>query len=576
MYSFTNDYSEGAHKNILAALIKTNFEQTSGYGTDKYCEEATEIIKKLINREDSNVHFLSGGTVTNTAFISSALRPHEGVIAASTAHINVHESGAIEARGHKIIVKEENNGKLLALDVEEVAKKHFDDEEREHSVKPKMVYISNPTELGTIYTKEEIEKLREVCDKYGLYLYLDGARLGSALTCVDNDVTLEDIASLTDAFYIGGTKMGALFGEALVINNEELNVDFRYHLKQNGGMIAKGRLLGVQFVELFKDGLYFEIGKHENRLANKLTLGIGNLGYGFYSMSATNQVFPILPNDILKVLLKKYSFELWEKLSEEKSVIRLCTSFATTEKAVDEFLKDLAKLTIAKEKLMKELNEQQEDTQQEDTKEETVINNEDVPSEEVEEIVEEVFPNEETEEIEHVEEEVEEIIPEEVTYEDDVEEFQEDEVVEPVEIEEEDFVEDSNIMDEHDNMISQEEILKDENDFEDNSIDESLFSEPAKEEVVQNEYVKEDIKEENIEPQKSERVESKKLDFETFEPMEEKIEPAKTQSKDIFEDIFSSEIDYTNFDEKDSKEDDKVIFKKDSDMDFFSEFEFED
>nr|WP_329385885.1 aminotransferase class I/II-fold pyridoxal phosphate-dependent enzyme [Anaerofustis sp. HA2171] len=572
MYSFTNDYSEGAHKNILAALIKTNFEQTSGYGTDKYCEEASEIIKKLINREDSNVHFLSGGTVTNTAFISSALRPHEGVIAASTAHINVHESGAIEARGHKIIVKEENNGKLLASDVEEVAKKHFDDEEREHCVKPKMVYISNPTELGTIYTKEEIKKLREVCDNYGLYLYLDGARLGSALTCVDNDVTLEDIASLTDAFYIGGTKMGALFGEALVINNEELNVDFRYHLKQNGGMIAKGRLLGVQFVELFKDGLYFEIGKHENRLANKLTLGIGNLGYGFYSMSATNQVFPILPNDILKVLLKKYSFELWEKLSEEKSVIRLCTSFATTEKAVDEFLKDLAKLTIAKEKLMKELNEEHEDA----GIEETVNVTEDVPVEEVEEVVEEDFPNDEAEEIEPVAQDVEEIIPEEVTEEEEIEEFQEDEVVEPVEIEEDDFVEDSNIIDEHNDVTSEEENLTEENYFEDNSIDENLFSEPAKEEVVQNEYVEEDIKEEDIEPQKSERVESKKLDFETFEPMEEKIEPAKTQSKDIFEDIFSSEIDYTNFDEKDSKEDDKVIFKKDSDIDFFSEFEFED
>ena len=567
MYSFTNDYSEGAHKNILAALIKTNFEQTSGYGTDKYCEEASEIIKKLIKRENSNVHFLSGGTVTNTAFISSALRPHEGVIAASTAHINVHESGAIEATGHKIIVKEENNGKLLASDVEEVAKKHFDDEEREHCVKPKMVYISNPTELGTIYTKEEIKKLREVCDKYGLYLYLDGARLGSALTCVDNDVTMEDLANLTDAFYIGGTKMGALFGEALVINNEELNVDFRYHIKQNGGMIAKGRLLGIQFVELFKDGLYFEIGKHENRLANKLTLGIGNLGYGFYSMSATNQVFPILPNDILKVLLKKYSFELWEKLSEEKSVIRLCTSFATTEKAVDEFLKDLAKLTIAKEKLMKELNEEHEDA----GIEETVNVTEEVPAkEETEEIVEE-FSNEEDKEVQPVAENVEEIVPEEVIDEEVIEEFQEEDVVEPVEIEEDDFVEDSNIMDVH-----EEETLTEENYFEDNSIDENLFNEPAKEEVVQNEYVEEDIKEEDIEPQKSERVESKKLDFETFEPMEEKIEPAKTQSKDIFEDIFSSEIDYTNFDEKDSKEDDKVVFKKDSDIDFFSEFEFED
>lgn len=588
MYSFTNDYSEGAHKNILAALIKTNFEQTSGYGTDKYCEEASEIIKKLIKRENSNVHFLSGGTVTNTAFISSALRPHEGVIAASTAHINVHESGAIEATGHKIIVKEENNGKLLASDIEEVAKKHFDDEEREHCVKPKMVYISNPTELGTIYTKEEIEKLREVCDKYGLYLYLDGARLGSALTCVDNDVTMEDLANLTDAFYIGGTKMGALFGEALVINNEELNVDFRYHIKQNGGMIAKGRLLGIQFVELFKDGLYFEIGKHENRLANKLTLGIGNLGYGFYSMSATNQVFPILPNDILKVLLKKYSFELWEKLSEEKSVIRLCTSFATTEKAVDEFLKDLAKLTIAKEKLMKELNEQQEENSFDDVKE-TVSENNDEELEDKEAINEEVTPFEEDVPMEEVVEasdereevnDTEEIIPEEVDDQEVIEEFEENEVVEPIEVEPE-IVEEENedSINEVNDSIEEE---AEENYFEDNSIDENLFAEPVEEEIVESAKINDGInkvEEESFKSQNDEKIESKKLDFETFEPMEEKVEPVKAtkaQSKDIFEDIFSSEIDYTNFDEEDKKEDDKVVFKKDSDMDFFSEFEFED
>lgn len=541
MYSFTNDYSEGAHKNILAALIKTNFEQTDGYGTDKYCKEAEEIIKNYIGNFDSSVHFLSGGTATNTAFISASLRAHEGVIAPSTAHINVHETGSIESTGHKIMTIEEVNGKIYADGIREMAKAHFEDEAREHTVKPKMVYISNPTELGTIYSKEELCELREVCDEYGMYLYVDGARLGSALTCVDNDVTMEDLGKLTDAFYIGGTKMGAMFGEALVINNKELNVDFRYHIKQNGAMIAKGRLMGVQFIELFKDGLYFEIGKHENRLANKLTLGIGNLGYGFYSMSATNQVFPILPNDILKVISKKYAFEIWEKLNEEKSVIRLCTSFATSEKMVDQFLKDLAKLTIAKEKLMKEITEKENNNAiLDENNEENIIQPDEI--------------------------DVNENVDAEGSFVSDLD-IDKDEslsmdITEDTSNQEQDMEEDAF-------EEKQDEVLpvEDNKEYEDieNTEDVKDIDDVISEEV--NEII--DETEEEVKPVK------KKAVVEEFVPMETFDKDERIDNKVSFEDIFASEKDYT-VESKDDDTDNKVKFEKDSDMDFFSEFEFED
>lgn len=534
MYSFTNDYSEGAHKNILAALIKTNFEQTSGYGTDHFCEEAANIIKGLVGNEDSSVHFLAGGTVTNTAAISAFLRSHEGVIAPNSGHINVHESGAIEASGHKIIQVDDTNGKLTALQVEEIAKAHYEDEEKEHTVKPKMVYISNPTEEGTIYYKDEIIKLREVCDKYGMYLYIDGARLGSALTSVDNDLTLKDLGSLTDAFYIGGTKMGALFGEALVINNKDLNVDFRYHIKQNGGMLAKGRLIGVQFIELFKDNLYFEIGKHENKLANRLALGIGNLRYGFNSLSSTNQIFPILPNDILKVLSKKYSFALWDKLNDEQSVIRLCTSFATSEKIVDEFIKDLAKLTFAKEKLLKELEAQKANAEIVSEPEETYIS--------------------ENESIQEVPEEVNETSTEDVEI-----------ITEPESK--------SDIQDEAE-IFTQEES---ENDLDIAYEDEEVI--PIQTQVI--EETQSVIPEEVTEPVEtiSEVVQPKKAVVEEFIPMEEentagfeKFEKVSDSEDDIFADVFKEENNKELFEPV--KKD--VTFKKDDDLDIFSEFEFED
>ncbi|WP_411328587.1 aminotransferase class I/II-fold pyridoxal phosphate-dependent enzyme [Anaerofustis stercorihominis] len=537
MYSFTNDYSEGAHKNILAALIKTNFEQASGYGTDHFCEEAANMIKGLVGNEDSSVHFLAGGTGTNTAAISAFLRAHEGVIAPKSGHINVHESGAIEAVGHKIIQVEETNGKLTAGQVEEIAKAHYEDEEKEHTVKPKMVYISNPTEEGTIYYKDELIKLREVCDKYDMFLYVDGARLGSALTSVDNDLTLKDLGSLTDAFYIGGTKMGALFGEALVINNKDLNVDFRYHIKQNGGMLAKGRLIGVQFIELFKDNLYFEIGKHENKLANRLALGVGNLGYGFNSLSSTNQIFPILPNDILKVLSKKYSFALWEKLNEEQSVIRLCTSFATSEKMVDEFIKDLAKLTFAKEKLLKELEAQKANEQIVSEPEELEVKE----NESIQEVPVELKETLDEKDIEvaaksepktEIQDETE-VLPQEEK-ENNLDIAYEDEEVIPIQ---------TQVIEETQSVILDEEI-----------------TEPVNENI-------------------SEVVQPKKAVVEEFIPMEEenpadseKFERVADNEGDIFADVFKEEKNSEVFE---SVKND-VTFKKDDDLDIFSEFEFED
>ena len=255
MYSFKNDYSEGAHPRILEKLLKTNLEQTEGYGKDKYCIEAENLIKNKLNNKDVNIHFISGGTQTNLIAISAFLRPYEAAISANTGHIQVNEAGSIESTGHKVIPVNVEDGKLRKEDVLYVLSKYTN----EHVVKPKLVYISNSTEIGTIYTKSELEGLSLVCRENNLILFMDGARLGSALACKQNDLTFEDISKLTDAFYIGGTKNGALLGEALVICNKNLQEDFRYNLKQKGAMLAKGRLLGIQFTELFKDDLYIEI-----------------------------------------------------------------------------------------------------------------------------------------------------------------------------------------------------------------------------------------------------------------------------------------------------------------------------
>lgn len=340
MYSFKNDYSEGAHPNILESLVNSNMEQTSGYGEDAYTEEAKALIKKHIKNEKVEVHFLVGGTQTNMTAISAFLRPHEGVIAAHTGHIAVHETGAIEATGHKVITAQVKNGKLTVADIEELVMSHTD----EHMVKPKLVYISNSTEVGTLYYKEELEAISAYCQSKGLLLFIDGARLGSALMAQDNDVTLNDLARLSDAFYIGGTKNGALMGEALVIVNESLKADFRYLIKQKGGLLAKGRLLAINFIELFKENLYFQLAEHANQMATQLKVGIEAAGYGFLTESTTNQIFPIFPNDIIQSLKKDYDFSVWESVDEEHTAIRLVTSWATKKEMVDAFNQSLMKL----------------------------------------------------------------------------------------------------------------------------------------------------------------------------------------------------------------------------------------
>ena len=341
MYSFKNDYSEGAHPRILEKLLKTNLEQTEGYGKDKYCIEAENLIKNKLNNKDVNVHFISGGTQTNLIAISAFLRPYEAAISANTGHIQVNEAGSIEATGHKVIPVNVKDGKLRKEDIVSVLSKYTN----EHVVKPKLVYISNSTEIGTIYTKSELEGLNQVCRENNLILFMDGARLGSALACKENDLTFEDISKLTDAFYIGGTKNGALLGEALVICNKDLQEDFRYNLKQKGAMLAKGRLLGIQFTELFKDDLYIEIGKHENDMADILRDGIKSLGYDFLVDSPSNQIFPILDNEVIEKLEKSYGFNIWERVTEERTAIRLVTSFATKEENCLEFIKVLNDIT---------------------------------------------------------------------------------------------------------------------------------------------------------------------------------------------------------------------------------------
>jgi threonine aldolase len=337
MYSFMNDYSEGAHPRILKALTEINGEQFDGYGADRITKEAAGLIRNLINNYGADVHFISGGTLTNLTAISAFLRPHEAVISASTGHISLHETGAIESTGHKIILLESNNGKITAEQVQKAFEAHTD----EHMVKPKLVYISNSTEIGTIYRKSELEQLSRVCREYGMLLYIDGARLGTALCSDENDISMSDLGRLADSFYIGGTKNGALLGEALVICNDMLKEDFRFHIKQKGGLMAKGWVIGLQFAELLKDGLYFELAGHSNRLAGKLMEGIASLGYEFLSESSTNQIFPILPNNVIKKLQEKYMFHIWSKYSDDTSVIRLVTSWAAQEEMIDAFLNDL-------------------------------------------------------------------------------------------------------------------------------------------------------------------------------------------------------------------------------------------
>lgn len=341
MYRFRCDYTEGAHPAIMQRMIETNMEQTNGYGLDPYCDSARQKIKDLCECQDMDVHFLVGGTQTNTTVISAALRPYQGAVAAVSGHINVHETGAIEATGHKVLPLPSEDGKIAAAQVEEMCHAHWTDGSQEHMVQPGMVYISHPTENGTLYTKKELADLHEVCRKYGMLLFLDGARLGYGLMAETNDITLADLAKYTDVFYIGGTKVGALFGEAVVITNRALKKDFRYMIKQNGGMLAKGRLLGIQFDTLFTDDLYFKISAHADELAMKLKKIFLEKGYSLRYDSYTNQQFPILPDSHIEKLKEKYVFEFWEKVSDTESAVRFCTSWATKPEVVDELIRDI-------------------------------------------------------------------------------------------------------------------------------------------------------------------------------------------------------------------------------------------
>ncbi len=341
-HKFTNDYSEGAHPRILEALINANLSQNSGYGLDSHCEKARELILKECGGSgsmcsDLAIHFLVGGTQTNKTVIDAALRPHQAVIAASTGHVNVHETGAIEATGHKVIAIPHTDGKLTVPEIEKALAAHPD----EHMVQPKMVYISNTTELGTQYTKKELEDLSHLCRRNNLYLFLDGARLGSALTSSVNDVTLADLAELTDVFYIGGTKNGALLGEALVIKNEHIKEDFRYFIKQNGALLAKGWLLGIQFETLFTDGLFYEMASHANEMAQMLRQGFAERGISFLAPSVSNQLFPVVDDRLAEVLIEQWGGLCEKKVDENHTAVRLVTSWATPKDAVEELLKAL-------------------------------------------------------------------------------------------------------------------------------------------------------------------------------------------------------------------------------------------
>lgn len=342
MIRFECDYAEGAHPLILQALLQTNEEQTPGYGVDEHCNRAKEYIRRACAAPEADVHFLVGGTQTNAAVIAAALRPYQGVLCAATGHINMHETGAIESYGHKVLTLESADGKISAAQVRRAWEAHYTDGSREHIVQPGMVYISQPTENGTLYSRAELTALSRTCRELGLPLYLDGARCGYGLAAPGNDVDLKDLAELTDVFYIGGTKVGALFGEAVVITNPALERDFRYIIKQHGAMLAKGRLLGIQFETLFADGLYFDISAHAVELAMRIRRAFETCGVKLRYDSYTNQQFPILTQEQQKRLAEKYAFELWEQMDEEYAAVRFCTSWATKEEHVCQLERDIA------------------------------------------------------------------------------------------------------------------------------------------------------------------------------------------------------------------------------------------
>ena len=342
MHSFMNDYSEGAHPRILELITKSNFQQNKGYGEDVHSQRAREYIRRAIKRENVDIHFIPGGTMTNLLVISALLRPHQCVISADTGHINVHETGAIEASGHKVIAVPSVGGKLTPGSIQAALDYH----NSEHMVQPKMVYISNSTELGTIYSKAELTAIHDICRQNGLILFLDGARIGSAVMAKTNDLSLEDIAGLVDIFYIGGTKNGALLGEALVICRDDLKKDFRYLIKQRGALMAKGFVIGIQFEALFQDELFYQLADHANKMAEMVAGALKKYGYSFYVEPCTNQLFPIIPNSIMGKLSDEFEFFVQERINQDETVIRLVTSWATTQESVDSLTEFLSRYRL--------------------------------------------------------------------------------------------------------------------------------------------------------------------------------------------------------------------------------------
>jgi threonine aldolase len=338
---FVSDYMEGAHPRIMQCLMETNLIKTEGYGEDEYCESAREKIRSACKNPEAEVHFLVGGTQTNATVIDAVLRSYQGVVAATSGHIAVHEAGAIEYGGHKVLQVPHENGKMKADDIEKCILSYHNDDSRDHMVMPGMVYISHPTEYGALYTKKELEMISAVCRRYDLPLYLDGARLGYALAAEGIDVTLETLAECCDIFYIGGTKCGALFGEAVVIKKPNLIPHFFSIMKQHGAVLAKGRLLGIQFDTLFTDNLYVEIARHAIRMAKRIKEGFIEKGYRLFMDSPSNQLFVILENDQMDRLSKFADFSCWEAYDESHSVVRFVTSWATEEADVENLLKAL-------------------------------------------------------------------------------------------------------------------------------------------------------------------------------------------------------------------------------------------
>lgn len=343
MIYFQCDYAEGCHPRILERLMETNMDQTPGYSMDDYCDRARAKIKAVCGDETADVHFLVGGTQTNTTVIASALRNHQGVLAADTGHIACHETGAIEATGHKVLALPNTDGTITGDQVRAYCQAHVNDASFEHMVQPGMVYVSFPTESGTLYSKEQLTDLSAACKEWGLPLFIDGARLGYGLMSLKNDLTIQEITQLCDVFYIGGTKCGALFGEAVVITNEALKKDFRYSIKQHGGMLAKGRLLGIQFDVLFEDNLYFEICKQAVDFALEIRSAFAAKGVPLFGTSETNQQFVILTEDQRKAFDGKFAYEVWGPV-ESGTVVRFCTSWATTRENVDALLETIAGL----------------------------------------------------------------------------------------------------------------------------------------------------------------------------------------------------------------------------------------